>query len=111
MGSDAAGYSNWANEEFSEIQFSDKRLKSRFFKMANQLSKKSEAPINQACEDWADTKDAYRFFNNEKVSAAQIISEHYKRTEERTRNLDTVLVIQDRCYLSYTHHPKTTGLL
>ena len=110
MGSDAAGYSNWINEEFSEIQFSDKRLKSRFFKMANQLSKKSEAPINQACEDWADTKAAYRFFNNEKVSATQIISEHYKRTEERTRNLDTVLVIQDTCYLSYTHHPKTTGL-
>lgn len=100
----------WLNEEFSEIEFGDKRLKVRFLKIAEQFSKKSEAPINQACEDWADTKAAYRFFNNQKVSSEKIISEHCKRTKIRAEYLDTILAIQDTCYISYNNHPKTTGL-
>lgn len=101
---------DWTNEEFSEIEFGDKRLKVRFLKIAKQFSKKSEAPINQACEDWADTKAAYRFFDNKKVSSENIISEHCKRTKIRAEYLDTILAIQDTCYLSYTNHPKTEGL-
>jgi len=100
----------WTNEEFSKIEFGDKRLKVRFLKIATQFSKKSEAPINQACEDWADTKAAYRFFNNQKVSSGKILSEHCKRTKIRAEYLDTILAIQDTCYLSYTNHPKTEGL-
>lgn len=102
--------SGWINEEFSEIEFGDKRLKVRFLKIAEQFSKKSEAPINQACEDWADTKAAYRFFNNQKVSSEKIISEHCKRTKIRAECLDTILAIQDTCYISYNNHPKTAGL-
>lgn len=92
--------SSWINDEFSDIEFGDKRLKVRFLKIAEQFSKKSETPINQACEDWADTKAAYRFFNNQKVSSEKIISEHCKRTKIRAECLDTILAIQDTCYIS-----------
>ena len=85
----------WITEEFSEIEFGDKRLKTRFLKLAEQFTKKSEAPINQACEDWSDTKAAYRFFNNQKVKSENIISEHCKRTKIRAEYLDTILAIQD----------------
>jgi hypothetical protein len=100
----------WMTEEFSEIEFGDKRLKTRFLKIAEQFAKKSEAPINQACEDWADTKAAYRFFDNQKVKSENIISEHCKRTKIRADYLDTILAIQDTCYISYNNHPKTEGL-
>lgn len=101
---------NWTDEEFSKIEFKDKRLKARFLKIAKELSKKSEAPINQSCGGWAETKAAYRFFANNRVSSNNIIFEHCKKTALRVKNLNIVLIIQDTCYLSYSHHPKTKGL-
>jgi predicted transcriptional regulator len=53
---------SWATEEFSKIRLKDKRLNQRCKKVAVALEQQSTEPINQACEDWADTKAAYRFF-------------------------------------------------
>ena len=42
-------------------------------------SEAPESPINQACEDWAETKAAYRFFPNENVDVGKIIvADHVK---------------------------------
>lgn len=69
-----------------------------------------ESSINQACGRWSETKAAYRFFQNENVSVAGILSAHVKRTVERAKNYTTILAIQDTSYISYTGHTKTTGL-
>jgi len=53
---------SWATEEFSKLRLKDKRLNQRCQKVAEALEQQSTEPINQACEDWADTKAAYRFF-------------------------------------------------
>jgi hypothetical protein len=53
---------SWAIEEFSKVQLKDKRLNQRCQEVAGALEQQSTEPINQACEDWADTKAAYRFF-------------------------------------------------
>jgi hypothetical protein len=55
-------------EEFSAISFGDKRLDCRFRKIADQLSGNMGASIPSACEDWANTKAAYRFFVNHQNS-------------------------------------------
>ena len=52
----------WAMEEFASVELKDARLNRRCQELAAALGQHPQAPINQACEDWADTKAAYRFF-------------------------------------------------
>ena len=101
---------SWAAVEFSKIRLKDKRLNLRCQKVARALEQQSTEPINQACEDWADTKAAYRFFDNEKVSAEKILAPHYQRTVKRMKSHALVLAVQDTTFLNYTHHPQTEGL-
>ena len=101
---------SWATEEFSKVRLKDKRLNQRCQKVAEALEQQSTEPINQACEDWADTKAAYRFFDNPKVTPDQILSPHYQRTVKRMKSYPLVLAVQDTSFLNYTHHPQTEGL-
>jgi hypothetical protein len=100
----------WAAEEFAQIDLSDARLNCRCQKLADDLGQQPTAPINQACEDWADTKAAYRFFDNSEVTPEKVIDAHSQRTIERMRGHQVVLAIQDTTFLNYTHHPETQGL-
>lgn len=101
---------SWANEEFAEVNLGDKRLTTRLVKLCDTFSEIPESPINQACEDWAETKAAYRFFKNEKVDSAEILTAHRHKTATRTTAHNTVLALQDTSYFIYTNHPKTKGL-
>jgi hypothetical protein len=69
-----------------------------------------ESPINQACSDWAETKAAYRFFQNQNVEVGEIMEAHRKKTAERAKPHKTILAIQDTSYFVYTSHVKTQGL-
>jgi hypothetical protein len=54
------------------------------------------ASLPLACQDWAATKAAYRFFANERVSEAQILGGHFQATRERFAATEgTILVLQD----------------
>lgn len=97
-------------EEFSKVSFQDKRLNKRCQKIASDLEQQPSEPINQACDDWADTKAAYRFFDNPKVTAEKIVRPHSQRTVQRMKAHALVLAIQDTTFLNYTHHPQTEGL-
>jgi hypothetical protein len=102
--------SSWAAKEFSCVDLGDKRLNERLIKLCDSLSESPESPINQACQDWSETKAAYRFFQNEKVDCRAILSSHRAKTIERVEKHSTILALQDTSYIMYTHHPKTTGL-
>jgi hypothetical protein len=55
-----------------------------------------------ACQDWASTKAAYRFFSNERVDEQEILSGHFQATRERfdaTKGL--VLVLHDTTAFSF----------
>lgn len=101
---------SWATDEFDHVDLGDKRLDSRLAKLCDAFSEAPESPINQACEDWHETKAAYRFFQNEKVDVERIMAAHRAKTSARATGHETVLAIQDTGYLVYTHHPQTTGL-
>jgi hypothetical protein len=100
----------WAAEEFDEVNLGDKRLDARLAKLCDSFSEAPESPINQACEDWAETKAAYRFFQNENVDVGQIMAAHRGKTSMRAANHSTILALQDTSYFVYTNHPKTQGL-
>jgi hypothetical protein len=100
----------WAADEFKEVDLGDKRLDARLIKLCDSFSESPESPINQACADWAETKAAYRFFQNENVEVDRIMSAHRDKTFGRATDHRTVLALQDTSYLVYTNHPQTKGL-
>jgi len=101
---------NWAKDEFTEIDLADRRLNARCQQLAHTLGKQPMSPINVACEDWADSKAAYRFFDNEKVTPEDILSPHSQRTVQRMQGYPVVLAIQDTTFFNFTHHTNTEGL-
>ena len=100
----------WAAEEMGQTDLGDKRLNDRLVSLCDRFSESPESPINQACKDWAETKAAYRFFQNQDVEAADIIETHRKKTAQRAKPYKTILAIQDTSYFIYTSHTKTKGL-
>lgn len=101
---------SWAVKELAQIELKDARLHRRCQKLASALEQQPTAPINQACEDWADTKAAYRFFGNPHVSPGEVLSPHCQRTTERMKAHELILAVQDTTFFNYTSHPKTDGL-
>ena len=100
----------WAFKELEDMDLGDKRLNTRAMKLCDKLSEAPESPINQACEDWTETKAAYRFFQNDNDDASRIMSAHRDKTASRVATGDTALALQDTSYIIYTRHPKTRGL-
>jgi hypothetical protein len=55
-----------------------------------------------AFQDWANTKAAYRFFSNEKVSEDKILSGHFAASSLRVQATDgPILVLQDTTEFSF----------
>ena len=89
----------WCVDEFATVELRDARLNRRCGELAAQLAMQPSGPINQACEDWADTKAAYRFFDNDKVTPERIRAPHHRRTVERMVQHKQVLAVQDTTFL------------
>lgn len=100
----------WTAVEFADVELNDARLNRRCQELAAALGQQPSAPINQACEDWADTKAAYRFFDNNKATPQGVHAPHQQRTVERMSQHRRVLAIQDTTFFNYTHHPQTKEL-
>jgi Transposase DNA-binding/Transposase Tn5 dimerisation domain len=100
----------WAAEEMGQTDLGDKRLNDRLVSLCDRFSESPESPISQACKGWAETKAAYRFFQNQDVEAADIIATHRKKTAERAKPYKTILAIQDTSYFIYSSHTQTKGL-
>jgi hypothetical protein len=66
------------------------------------LSRRLPGSIPFACQDWANTKAAYRFFANERVEEADILSGHFAATRARYDDCrGLILLIQDTTEFSY----------
>ena len=86
---------SWASEEFADVDLGDTRLNTRLMKICDRFSESPESPINQACADWAESKAAYRFFQNDKVEEDEILATHCQKTAGRARKHKTILAVQD----------------
>ncbi len=61
------------------------------------------ASIPLACQDWASTKAAYRFFSNDRVSEAEILAGHFQATRDRFAATDgPILVLHDTTEFSFS---------
>lgn len=90
------------DRELAACSLADERLNKRLRKLMAQIGSAMGESIPLVCQDWANTKAAYRFFSNDRVSEADILAGHFQSTRERTIATDgAVLVLHDTTEFSY----------
>lgn len=92
----------WVDRELANSNFKDARLGKRFRSLLEQLSSSPGGPILLACQDWTNTKAAYRFLDNDRVSEAEILAGHFGATRDRVAATHgNVLVLHDTTELTF----------
>jgi Transposase DNA-binding len=93
---------SWFDEELVACRVADARLEKRFRSLLEKLSKGLGETIPMACQDWANTKAAYRFFSNQRVSEQEILAGHFQATRARFRVTERwVLGLHDTTEFSF----------
>jgi hypothetical protein len=102
---------SWIDRELEECTFVDERLGKRFRTLLEKLSDGTGESIPMACQDWANTKAAYRFFSNSRVNEVDILAGHFQATRDRFAATEgNVLVLQDTSEFSYRReNPELIG--
>jgi Transposase DNA-binding len=91
----------WAMEEFRGIDLGDQRLDRRAVLLAERLAENPLASIPGACNGWAETQAAYRFFGQEGMDWRDLLAPHTGCTLERMRPHPVVLCLQDTTELDF----------
>jgi hypothetical protein len=98
------------SDEFRFANLGDQRLNRRLERLVTALADKPASSVPQALGDWAPTKAAYRFWDNDRLDAADIRAAHRHATVARLPEAGLVLAIQDTTALSFTTHKAVRGL-
>ena len=89
----------WIGRECAECHFKDVRLQKRFGMLLEQMSGGIGESIPFVCQDWANTKAAYRFLSNSRVSEEEILKGHFQSTRDRlTLESGPILILQDGAF-------------
>jgi hypothetical protein len=104
----------WIDNEVVGCEFEDVRHRKRLRQLLERLSDRVGSTTPWASQDWANTKAAYRFFSNERISEANILAGHFGATRERFAGTEKslALVLHDTTEFSYRHEDaKPIGIL
>jgi hypothetical protein len=101
----------WIENELKGCEFPDVRLGKRFKTIIGQLATGIGRTLPLACQDWANTKAAYRFLDNRRISEAEILEGHFQATHERfTASSGTILVLHDTTEFTFRReHTEAIG--
>lgn len=88
---------SWAEQELNGIDLGDTRLNKRAIKMLACFPEKPTLSIPGACNGWAETQAAYRFFSHDEIAWPAIFAPHQQQTQIRMREqavaLGVIIVI------------------
>ena len=101
----------WFEEELAGCRLGDGRLDRRLRQLVEQMEAGFGESIPLACQDWANTKAAYRFFSNDRVSEEDILRGHFDATRRRFAASDgPILVLHDTTEFSWQRRrPEAVG--
>lgn len=103
----------WAAKEFATIDTGDKRLNERAGHLASRLLEHPASSLPEACRGWAETKGAYRLFDNERFEPDAILRAHHDASLKRIAALGDegrFLIAHDTTTLNYTTHHAAKGM-
>jgi hypothetical protein len=102
--------SPWNDEESQHAEFGDSRLRTRMSRLLDSLGKHPTASIPGALGGWGEIQAAYRFFDNNRVTMAKILSPHVTATVARLRGHPVILGLQDTTFINFDGQRCTSGL-
>lgn len=79
---------SWVEEETAACGLGDARLNRRLGAMLAAMGERPGRSLPTAFQDWANTKAAYRFFSNEKVSEDKILAGHFEASALRVQAIE-----------------------
>ena len=102
---------SWIDEELAGSAFVDPRLGKRLISLVSKLSEKIGSTIPMACQDWRNTKAAYRFLSNPRLSELEILHGHFLSTQSRfAATAGPTLVLHDTTEMTFkTNQPQKIG--
>jgi len=92
------------------VALGDERLDKRAKQLLDRMIAQPSTSLPTACRGWAETQAAYRFFNHEKVTSANILEAHHTATTQRMEHHSVVLCAQDTTELNYSGQSNIQGL-
>jgi hypothetical protein len=98
----ATGANSWIDREIAGCEFEDVRLGRRFRNLLEQICDAVGESIPLACQDWANTKAAYRFLANDRVNEEDILSGHFQASRDRfASSKGFIFVLHDTTEFSF----------
>lgn len=95
-------HQSWINRELEASRLPDRRLARRMGLILDCLAASPGVPVPAACQDWAATKAAYRFFDNPRVTESGVLAGHFAATKARfTASDGPILLLQDTTEFIY----------
>ena len=106
-----AEYKNW-QEEFVDINFTDQRLKSRFFKIIDAFAASPGKSTWAATGSRSSAKAAYRFFSNSEISKDELLDSISRATVEKIKCADAewILAVQDTTAVGFGDQKAIQGM-
>jgi hypothetical protein len=86
---------SWVGDEMRTVDLGDERLDRRAELILSALGARPNLSIPAACGGRAETKAAYAFFDNDKVTFDKVLEPHLHCTRTRMAEQKAVLLVQD----------------
>lgn len=101
----------WFEEELAGSRPGDGRLDRRLRQLVEQMASGFGESIPLACQDWAGTKAAYRFFSNDRVSEGEILQGYFDAKQRRFAATDgPILILHDTSEFTWQRkRPEAVG--
>src|SRR5579859_3326465 len=93
---------NWVDNELGGLNLNDIRLNNKCTDILKAMFSSPTKSINASFDGWDETKAAYRFFDNSKVTPEKILHPHYKKTIERMDKRKIILFVQDTSDINFS---------
>lgn len=87
--------------EYRAVGFGDERLRRRLLRVAALVAAEPEASFPAATGNDADLEATYRFLNNQRVTADEIMEPHVAQTVRRAGGVERVVVAHDTTELNF----------
>ena len=100
----------WAQVTFGECALGDQRRTKRLVKLAEQVAARPDGSTPRQTESWGDCQAAYRLFDQDDVTFAEIIAPHCRQTRAVCRPGDVKLLINDTTEIDYGSRREAAGL-
>ena len=96
----------WIATEMAGLDLGDQRLNDRQCLLWERFSTHPQGSIPESLQGWAEVQAAYRFFDNEQVTAESVLAPNRQATLERVRQNDIVVVLHHTTELELDRSPE-----